>query len=170
MRTAAVQCCHGQDRIDKVIPVFWATPNSTEDPRDRMSTLMISDRARQVSSKADLKLIHCNHPHILGCTTARPSVAILLDMGLSESEVEAEYDPTEQKCLRIYAAAINEDTFPFLYGRALVEDFNLIIRHAREPETKTPETTALRARMSFGATSFPSHMEWERGGMIHRDD
>ena len=159
MRTAAIQCCQGQDCIDKVIPIYW-DDTSIKDPLDRMSLLMISDKARQSSSKEAVYTINANNRHIK-CATGLPSVAILLDMGLEHTEVEARYDRSLQRCWRIYASGMTRTTFPFLRPYPEVATMlGQIVRRAHEPEMKTPASRALRAKMELGASSLDEDMAW----------
>ncbi|OAX40771.1 hypothetical protein K503DRAFT_855101 [Rhizopogon vinicolor AM-OR11-026] len=118
-RTSAVQCCHLQPLIDKMIPIYFDDPTLGTDDMDRVSQIFISDKAGKYSSERDLGFISRTHPSI-DCLSPLPFIALLLDfngepkLDVSFPEMEHHHPETDM-CLRIYASGLSETTFPFLF-------------------------------------------------------
>ncbi|GBE88894.1 hypothetical protein SCP_1403020 [Sparassis crispa] len=175
-RTAAIQCCHGQPLIDKVIPIYFH--NAGRSLQDSMSLMMISDKAGATASPTDVNAIQAKHVSI-NCVTGLPCIAVTLDMGVVKTEVRSTFsakqsprlnslgyaDPDEEdSCLRIYASGMNAKTFPFLEEQVSLETLlQSIVQHATEPAYPHPVGERLQDEMIYGSTSRPRHMEWENG-------
>ncbi|KAI6042390.1 hypothetical protein EDC04DRAFT_1000571 [Pisolithus marmoratus] len=113
-RTSAVQCSHNQPLVDKMIPIYFKDyPGDTD--LSRVSQIFVSDNAQRSSNRGDPDNIIHDHDTIQ-CHSSLPWVAISVDLGLQESVVDVKFadDQPGGPCLRIYAAAINDKTFPFL--------------------------------------------------------
>ena len=163
MRTAAIQCCDDQDNIDQVIPIYW-DDHSITSPMDRMSLLMISNNARETAGKSALYSINCTNRDIKSAT-GRPTVAVMLDMGLQHSEIEVRYDSSLHRCWRIYASGMTSETFPVLESHPEVaKTLGHVVRRAREAATGRPMVRALLATMTIGASSLPEDMDWWQQG------
>lgn len=164
-RTSAVQCCHLQPRIDKVIPIFYKQ-SPPGDRENLASHILISDKMRNSPSPNDVSHIVRDHESIqLG--TKRPWIAITLDLGLSNSEVRSTY-PTKtmhnEACLRIWATGMNSKTFPFLSDIHGLEDAMAAIAARQEmPPFSAPLRQQLQQQFKFGATGSNGHMKWGEG-------
>ncbi|GBE88876.1 hypothetical protein SCP_1402840 [Sparassis crispa] len=178
-RTAAVQCCHNQPLVDKVIPIYFQKTGRSL--QDSMSLIMISDKAGANASPTDVNAIQAKHASI-NCVTALPSIAVTLDMGIAETKVRSTFptrrspradgqhtvpeieDPANDLCLRIYATGMNAKTFPFLEEKVGLETLlRSIVQHATAPKYPHPVGEHLRDQMKYGSSSRPRHMEWENG-------
>ncbi|KAI6042694.1 hypothetical protein EDC04DRAFT_912265 [Pisolithus marmoratus] len=161
-RTSAVQCCHNQPLVDKMIPIYFKDcPGKTD--LSHVSQIFISDRTERSSSLNDLHNITRSHDSIK-CHSPLPWVAILVDLGLEESAVEVKFtdDPTDGPCLRIYAAAIDVRTFPFLTkSRRLPSTLQKIIAHDQIHGRQLEKI--LWEQMQYGNSPTARHMEWEAG-------
>ncbi|KAH7882242.1 hypothetical protein F5I97DRAFT_1985411 [Phlebopus sp. FC_14] len=165
-RSSAVQCCHTQPLVDKVIPIYFDGAGKLEGP----SHIYISDKATQESNKSILSSIT---PRALGINDmALPYIAILLDMGRPKSEFTVTFtEPNpvlrnpggpEAKPLRIYAAGMYADTFPFLKAekaRTVLDTLADLVRP--EPLVDKPSSASLRNQVLYGSTRDPHHMKWE---------
>ncbi|KAI6115032.1 hypothetical protein EDD17DRAFT_1827054 [Pisolithus thermaeus] len=161
-RTSAVQCCHNQPLVDKMIPVYFDDRHG-EDDLSRVSQIFISDRTQRRSSENELDKITRDHDSIR-CHSSRPWVAILVDLGLkkSEAKVRFSHNLTEGPCLRIYAAAINVKTFPFLSrSERLPLTLRNIIAHERIPPNGRQRMQILQEQVGCGSSCTKSHMKWE---------
>lgn len=88
-----------------------------------------------------------------------PSWSIL---GLTESAVEVKFadDPADGPCLRIYAAAIDVKTFPFLTkSHQLLYTLEKIITHDQIHGRQLEQI--LQDQMQYGSSHTTRHMEWE---------
>ena len=161
MRTSAIQCFDEQSNIEQVIPIYWDDP-SIANPMDRMSLLMVSNNALEDANKSALYSMNCTN-YDVQCATGRPSVAILLDMGLRHSEVEARYDSGLHRCWRVYASGITSETFPFLEPHPQVAT---TLGHVVRRAAGKPVARALLTTMTFGASPLLEDIRWETGGKI----
>ncbi|KAI6043607.1 hypothetical protein EDC04DRAFT_669446 [Pisolithus marmoratus] len=171
-RTSAVQCCHNQHLVDKMIPIYFKEGHSFHKDRSCVSQIFISDRVWSRTHKQELKNI-TRHDDSINCHSSRPWVAILVDMALQESAVEVNFvvkqpnRPTTQHvfdspCLFIYAAAINGDTFPFLSrSKRLQLTLQNIINHDKSPPLGGQLMQILQEQVRYGSTSTGRHMTWE---------
>jgi len=117
-RTSAVQCCHFQPLVDKMIPIYFDDPNLVCKDIERVSQIFIFDKAGKNCNKRDLGFITRSHSSI-NCLSSLPFIALLLDLnGKTKLEVsfpEREPNhPETDRCLRIYASGVGKATFPFL--------------------------------------------------------
>ncbi|KAI6032504.1 hypothetical protein EDC04DRAFT_2230603 [Pisolithus marmoratus] len=161
-RTSAVQCCRNQPFVDKMIPIYF---NDRREKNDfsRVSQIFISDKAEPKSNENELNEITRNHDSIK-CHSPRPWVAILVDWGLQTSAVKVKFshNPADGPCLRIYAAAIDVKTFPFIsQSKQLPLTLQNIIDYERTPPNDQEGIQSLQDRMWFALTSTRRHMEWE---------
>ena len=148
-RTSAVQCCHHQPGIDKMIPFFYMS----EDGSPQMSQIFISDKAQQSSNKSQLNYITRKK---INCISQLPYIAILVDLGLSSPAFEANWFSIDGvESLRIYAAGINSTTFPFLDRHSHIAD---TLRYITSPP-KSPALQDLQAKMVFGSSCRKLHMD-----------
>ena len=117
-RTSAVQCCHNQPLIDKVIPMYF---RNRSDGASDVSQILISDKARISSQKSVLKDIRRDHPSIAPCYRGLPYIAILADLGVdkkkSKLEVTLDSSSDSDTCLRIYAPGLDATRYSFLANR-----------------------------------------------------
>ncbi|KAI6118233.1 hypothetical protein F5141DRAFT_609580 [Pisolithus sp. B1] len=114
-------------------------------------------------SENELDKITRDHDSIR-CHSSRPWVAILVDLGLkkSEAKVKFSHNLTEGPCLRIYAAAINVKTFPFLSrSERLPLTLRNIIAHERIPPNGRQRMQILQEQVGCGSSCTKSHMKWE---------
>ncbi|KAH7881912.1 hypothetical protein F5I97DRAFT_1991629 [Phlebopus sp. FC_14] len=165
-RSSAVQCCHTQPLVDKVIPIYFDGAGKLEGP----SHIYISDKAKESSNQSLLSSIT---PRALGINDmALPYIAILLDMGRPKSEFTVTFtEPNpvlrnpggpEAKPLRIYAAGMYADTFPFLKAekaRTVLDTLADLVRP--EPLVDKPSSASLRNQVLYGSTRDAHHMKWE---------
>lgn len=161
-RTSAVQCCHNQPLVDKMIPVYFNDCRGESD-LSRVSQIFVSDRAQRWSSENELDKITRDHDSIR-CDSSRPWVAILADLGLRKSEVKVKFshNPAGGPCLRIYVAAISIKTFPFLcQSQQLPLTLQNIIIHERIPPNGRQHTQILQEQARYGNSSTKRHMKWE---------
>ncbi|KAG9318017.1 hypothetical protein JVU11DRAFT_80 [Chiua virens] len=117
VRTSAIQCCHRQPAIDKVIPMYFKSGFNHQG----ISHIFISDKARNRSQRPSLGKIKRGHEGIAPGYHGLPYIAVLLDLGMKSSPLEATLDPGgggEDMCFRIYARGLDENTYPFLKGHA----------------------------------------------------
>ncbi|KAI6160278.1 hypothetical protein EDD17DRAFT_1510588 [Pisolithus thermaeus] len=174
-RTSAVQCCHGQPLVDKMIPTYFKDNDPSCRDLSRVSQIFISDKARRSPNKKDLSDIIRNHDSI-NCGSSRPWVAILVDLGLKESTVEFTFPERwsgrsttegacDGPCLRIYASAINSNTFPFLSrSEQLPLTLRNIIAYEETPPNGRQLTKTVQEQVEYGSTSMGRHMRWEAWG------
>ncbi|KAI6107521.1 hypothetical protein EDD16DRAFT_1898820 [Pisolithus croceorrhizus] len=176
-RTSAVQCCHAQPLVDKMIPIYFketirSCQKHPREDRSRVSQIFISDKARSSANKKDLKNITRHHESI-DCHSSLPWVAVLVDLGLQKSAVEVDFSvrqsnrPTcqyapDSSCLHIYAAAINQDTFPFLsQSKRLPLTLRNITDHEQIPPHNGHLVQLVQEQVQYGSTSMGCHMNWE---------
>ncbi|KAG2116779.1 hypothetical protein DEU56DRAFT_984909 [Suillus clintonianus] len=161
VRTSAVQCCHLQPLVDKMIPIYFDDPTLGSDDVQRVSQIFISDKAGKNPNARDLGVMMRKHDSIK-CLSALPYIAILLDFGVG-SRVTAtfpERDPNHaetDQCLRIYAAGMNDTTFPFLSKTIVASQLRGLI--SRE---EAPTQTNLDALVKFGSTARLRNLQWEK--------
>ncbi|KAI6042758.1 hypothetical protein EDC04DRAFT_2891606 [Pisolithus marmoratus] len=181
-RTSAVQCCYNQPLVDKMIPIYFKDNDENPLPDNHlrkdlscMSQIFISDKAQRSSNEADLQNIARTHDSI-NCNSPQPWIAILVDLGMSDSVVRFTF-PVGQSdrespieggpCLRIYAAAINVDTFPFLSRseRLPLTLQNIISWEENPPTGKIAQF--LQEQVKYGSTSTGRNMRWEGWAKTH---
>ena len=160
-RTSAVQCCHNQPLIDKVIPIYFQNDGG----RAGVSQILISDKARSGSQKSDLEKIHRDDSSIAPDYRGLPYIAILVDLGVDKSHFEVSLDKASKDkdaCLRVYASGLGATTYPFLAGRAKV---TTILRNLYKRQS-TPSSGGrlqdLQDQVQFGASSEPRHMNLKK--------
>jgi hypothetical protein len=166
-RTSAVQCCHLQPSIDKVIPVFFK--NNNQPPYLSVSHILISDKLRNSPSATDVSQITRTHEAI-SLHTEQPWIAITLDLGISDTRFKSTF-PTrsnhgdlDNQCLRIYATGMSSRTFPFLGGiNGLEKVMEGITARQKIPQFDDQLRIQLQDQFKFGATSSHAHMKWEEG-------
>ncbi|KAF7791508.1 hypothetical protein EIP86_002524 [Pleurotus ostreatoroseus] len=164
-RTSAVQCCHGQDRIDQVIPLYFDEPDTIPKTLDRMSLIMVSDKAKNSkASSSDLTSITPRHETI-NCDTGNPSIAILLDVGVTGTSSVSSTYPTRgnDKCWRINVVGISPETLAFLKQMTPNESFSGVLKELADPTYIKPldfkVARELYDEIWFGDTS-GSNMIW----------
>ena len=110
-RTSAIQCCHNQPEIDKVIPIYFMSNARGS----RMSPILISNKARDRPQKKLLGKITRKHDNIAPNYNGPPYIVILADLGVPSSSLTVK-DGTKKKdaCIRIHAVGLNKETYPFL--------------------------------------------------------
>lgn len=104
-------------------------------------------------------------------------------MGLKESKLEANFtvpvnqpehlntrDMSDGPCLRIYAAAISNVTFPFLsQSEQLQRTLARIIDNGECSLNCLPLTQSFQAQMQYGSCSTTRHMHWEGAAEVLGD-
>lgn len=171
MRTSAVQCCHQQPRIDKVIPIYFEGEHDRGSAESQMSQIFISDKAREsTSSKTTLNYI--TRDNTSGQTSEKhagsntlPYIAILADLGQPPSfSVSFPRRNLTDRCMRIYAGGIDSSTYPFLANHnELRQALEQLVHIAQVPDIERAYGKYLDAQVKFGSTATPEHMRWERG-------
>ncbi|KAG9318913.1 hypothetical protein JVU11DRAFT_1024 [Chiua virens] len=172
-RTSAVQCSHQQPLIDKVIPIYFKDAGNRR-VKSQMSQILISDKARESkSSKQALRNIKRRDKSIRSKHSPKdsdlpPYIAILADLGQRSSFTTTFPEKqTADRCLRIYAAGVDETTYPFLARYPTVKNtLENLARRQRMPETEMPYTQYLDAQVKFGSTATAQYMEWEHGSSL----
>ena len=163
MRTSGIQCCRGQPGIDQIIPIYWPedpSSKSPSSPEERMSVLMVSNKATITKNEAQLNRISPGHPS-LQCDTGRPSVAILLDVGLEASSFSSRYQQSQgHRCWRIYASAMDHQTFPKV-DAGVVDTLHTMLHQLKPQDANLPKVRAVTAATFFGRTSGASYMDWD---------
>jgi len=172
-RTSAVQCCHQQPLIDKVIPIYFKGGPEGASAKSRMSQIFISDKARRSTDSKDvLHAITRRHENLRGedgisdpDSEPLPYIAILADLGQPSSfSLTFPERDIDDRCLRIYAAGVDTVTYPFLARYpAIMNTLQDLVLLQQIPETETPVTQFLNAQVKFGSTATPKHMLWEHG-------
>ncbi|KAL4064133.1 hypothetical protein V8B97DRAFT_2026162 [Scleroderma yunnanense] len=125
-RTSALQCCHGQPAVDKVIPIYFKPQTGSSSP-GQVSQIFISDKAQKKSNKFQLNFISRKNL-MIDCTSTCPYIAILIDFGRPNHAFDAHWATAGEDApsLRIYAAGTNTTTFPFLKDHPYVVE---VLRH-----------------------------------------
>ncbi|KAL4070251.1 hypothetical protein J3A83DRAFT_4372409 [Scleroderma citrinum] len=125
-RTSALQCCHGQPAVDKVIPIYFKPQTGSSSP-GQVSQIFISDKAQKKSNKFQLNFISRKNL-MIDCTSTCPYIAILVDFGRPNHAFDAHWATAGEDApsLRIYAAGTNTTTFPFLKDHPYVVE---VLRH-----------------------------------------
>ncbi|KAF8606195.1 hypothetical protein BDV93DRAFT_604711 [Ceratobasidium sp. AG-I] len=156
-RTSAVQGCHNQPKIDKVIPMYYYDLESSQTEPYRLSHILVSDRARDVHSQSDLSSITAT---MIGFSTNEPYIVMLLDLRITNKSTESTMD-SDKSCLRIYAPGVTASTYPRLDPEVLkILSDTLDVPKRFE---KDPDTGFLRGQVDFGSTVEDEHMNWEEG-------
>ena len=159
-RTSAVQCCHNQPLIDKVIPMYFK-PSKGGDGKPVMSQILISDNATTRRNRPLLHHIQRGHQNIAPGYRG-PYIVILVDLGVEESELSAEMDFAQDgnQSLRIYASGLDAETYPFLRGRdhlsRILQDFYR--RQFPTSDNPLAQLQVLEDQVQFGLSSQPRHM------------
>ncbi|KAG2141144.1 uncharacterized protein EDB93DRAFT_639299 [Suillus bovinus] len=161
-RTSAVQCCHLQPLVDKMIPIYFDDPALGSDDLNRVSQMFISDKAGKNCHEHDLGLVTRTHDSIQ-CLSNLPYIALLLDLNvkpkLSVTFPEKEPNHAEtDRCLRIYASGISQTTFPFLNQHPEVASR---LRGLISRQKEAPSQTTLEALVKFGSTARLRNLQWE---------
>ena len=149
-----MQCCHHQPAIDKVIPIIFKSEDGSIQP----SQIFISDKAQRTCNRPKLASVTRKK---INCFSKHPYIAILVDLGLPKSAFNVDWVCTKREgvcSLRIYAAGINSNVFPFLKDHP---DIAMILRYIACPPTLPPAIQDLQAKMTYGSTSMRRHMCWE---------
>ncbi|KAG2141416.1 uncharacterized protein EDB93DRAFT_634537 [Suillus bovinus] len=161
-RTSAVQCCHLQPLVDKMIPIYFDDPALGSDDLNRVSQMFISDKAGENCHEHDLGLVTRTHDSIQ-CLSNLPYIALLLDLdakpklNVTFQEKEPNHAETD-RCLRIYASGISDTTFPFLSQRPTVARQ---LRGFVSRQKEVPSQTNLEALVKFGSTARLRNLQWE---------
>ncbi|KAG2146282.1 hypothetical protein DEU56DRAFT_787283 [Suillus clintonianus] len=162
VRTSAVQCCHLQPLVDKMIPIYFDDPTLSSDDLKRVSQIFISDKAGKNLNARELAAITRKHDSIR-CLSTLPYIAIRLDFNV-EPQLKVtfpERDPNDAetgRSLRIYASGLEETTFPFLTPNAIVASK---LRGLISREEEAPTQTNLDALVEFGSTAKLRNLQWE---------
>ncbi|KAF8547557.1 hypothetical protein OG21DRAFT_905914 [Imleria badia] len=159
-RTSAVQCCHNQPLIDKVIPMYFKPQNAGERRDTRVSHILISDKARISPQKVDLKDIQRDHPSIAPDYHGLPYIAILVDLGVDKPDFDVSLDSSKDRdtCLRIYASGLDATTYPFLVGRDKVAVTLKDLYKRQSAPSSCGHLQNLEDQVRFGASSEPRSM------------
>ncbi|GBE81651.1 hypothetical protein SCP_0400220 [Sparassis crispa] len=170
-RTCAIQCCHGQPRTDKMIPMYFDDFSGRND-QDRMSSIFISDKAGENDSPRDVNFIDRTHDSI-NCSTSRPYIAITLDLGVQDESITSTFPTStservnagvDNRCLRIYARGMSAETYPFLNKvEGLFQVMKQVAVRERAPLYPSPIEARLQDLFKYGSTSSERHMKWEAG-------
>ncbi|KAG1831604.1 hypothetical protein EV424DRAFT_160503 [Suillus variegatus] len=161
-RTSAVQCCHLQPLVDKMIPIYFDDPALGSEDLNRVSQIFISDKAGKNCHEHDLGLVTRTHDSIQ-CLSNLPYIALLLDLNVKPKlnvtfpEKEPIHVETD-RCLRIYASGISETTFPFLSQHPGVASQ---LRGLVSRQKEAPSQTTLEALVKFGSTARLRNLQWE---------
>ncbi|KAF9239620.1 hypothetical protein BU15DRAFT_74474 [Melanogaster broomeanus] len=174
-RTSAVQCCHNQPSIDKVIPIYFKSPGLAAGDEDHVSQIFIFDNARVQTGPADtLDKILRTDDSIAGENhqSPLPYVAILADMGLTQSGLHriefpkpSSTQPVYEQCLRIHAHGMNSDTYGFLGSSGLdvlSKTLQFLVKRQQVPANSQQ---SVEDRVEFGNSSTEEHMVWEKGSV-----
>lgn len=167
-RTSAIQCCHQQPAIDKVIPIFFKSGPSGE---PRMSQIFISDKARESKdSRSDLNNITRRDASIGGSDGPLPYIAILADLGQPPKFTVTFPERGNDRCLRIYAAGADAATYKFLAKcPELTKTLQDLVHLQRVPKSKRRFAEYLNEQVEFGSTPTEEHMHWEHGASGPKD-
>ena len=169
-RTCAIQCCHQQDLVDAMLPLYFDLPSLPL--AQRLSQIFISVKLTGHSNCSQLNFITREDPSI-DCTSGRPWIAILVDYDLKKSEVTANVTPgrtsgrlkaegqVDDKCLRIYAAGMSPDTFKFLEHQEL-QVLQELVNFEKPIQEGSPVELHLQDQMEFGSAAEANHMVWEK--------
>ncbi|KAG2138999.1 hypothetical protein DEU56DRAFT_330798 [Suillus clintonianus] len=163
-RTSAVQCCHLQPLVDKMIPIYFDDPNLGSNDADRMSQMFVSDKAGKNCNESTLSFITRKDTSI-ECSSNLPYIALLLDLDVDPKlsttfPTKVPNPPETDRCLRIYAAGMSDTTFPFLHKHSEVAKLlhGLV---SRQQEVPSQSFKRLEALMKFGSTATLRHSRWE---------
>ncbi|KAG1847975.1 hypothetical protein C8R48DRAFT_730899 [Suillus tomentosus] len=149
-RTSAVQCCHLQPLVDKMIPIYFDDPD------------LGSEDLNRNCHEHDLGLVTRTHDSIQ-CLSNLPYIALLLDLDV-EPKLNVTFSENEpnlvetDRCLRIYASGISETTFPFLSEHLGVARQ---LRGLVSLQKEVPSQTTLEALVKFGSTARLRNLQWE---------
>ena len=145
-RTSAVQCCHNQPAIDKVIPMYFKS-----EPRENaMSHILISDKAHdkpQLNTLNNITRRSITPSHYSG----PPYIVIRADLGVKDPCLfvcDNCGEGSKDQCLRIYAAGLGNQTYPFLVPKIVEHLKDLYSRYNLPPEYK--ELEGLEDQVQFG--------------------
>ncbi|KAH7905770.1 hypothetical protein BJ138DRAFT_1130306 [Hygrophoropsis aurantiaca] len=185
LRTSAVQCCHGQPAIDKMIPIFFdpaktnldghgknkmsnkTKQNSDGDDGSYMSHLFISDKAGENDSRSDLNYIQ-RHKILTESDpkSKLPYICVLVDLGVERDDFKATYNKTSD-CLRIYATRGTLLSAPFLKEcPEMANALKHLVMRQHSPVYEEPFAKRLQAQVEFGTTALDRNMDWEAGQVV----
>ncbi|KAF9232686.1 hypothetical protein BU15DRAFT_67236 [Melanogaster broomeanus] len=168
-RTSAVQCCHNQPSIDKVIPIYFKSRGLARDVVG-VSQIFISDKARVQTGPADTldKILRTDNS-IAGDNhrSSLPYVAILADMGLTQSGLTRIEFPRRssrqsayEQCLRIHARGMDSDTYKFLGSsglNVLRQTLKSLVQREQFPASDQPYAQLVQDLVKFGNSSTKAH-------------
>ncbi|KAF9232755.1 hypothetical protein BU15DRAFT_67188 [Melanogaster broomeanus] len=156
-RTSAVQCCHNQPSIDKVIPIYFKSRGLARD-EDGVSQIFISDKARAQTGPADTldKILRTDNS-IAGDNhqSPLPYVAILADMGLTQSGLNRIEFPKPSSTQFLGSSGLD----------VLSETLQFLVKRQQIPANNQPHTWSVQDRVEFGNSSTKEHMVWEEGSV-----
>ncbi|KAG2152688.1 uncharacterized protein EDB93DRAFT_1327626 [Suillus bovinus] len=161
-RTSAVQCCHLQPLVDKMIPIYFDDPALGPNDLDRVSQIFISDKAGKNCHEQDLRFVTRKHDSIQ-CLSNLPYIALLLDLNV-KPKLEVTFPKKEpnhvetDRCLRIYASGISDITFPVLGQHS---EIATQLRGLVSRQKEAPSQTTLEALVKFGSTARLRNLQWE---------
>ncbi|KAG1769559.1 hypothetical protein EV702DRAFT_696936 [Suillus placidus] len=163
-RTSAVQCCHLQPLVDKMIPIYFDDPALGSNDAARMSQMFVSDKAGKNCNESTLAFITRKDASI-ECLSDLPYIALLLDLNVGPKlsttfPKRVPNHPESDRCLRIYAAGMGDTTFPFLHEHPEVAKLlhGLV---SRQQEVPSQSFKRLEALVKFGSTATLRHSRWE---------
>jgi hypothetical protein len=140
--------------------------HSAREPQSSVSHIIISDKLRKSSSPHNVHHIIREHESAR-LSTKLPWIAITLDLGISDTQFSSSFPtgPTKirNRCLRIWAAGMNSETFPFLAAMGLEQVMKKLTAREKQPLFFNPLRQQLHDRIKFGSTTADEHMKWEAG-------
>ncbi|KAG2341866.1 hypothetical protein BDR05DRAFT_431777 [Suillus weaverae] len=163
-RTSAVQCCHLQPLVDKMIPIYFDDPALGSEDTERVSQIFISDTAGKRRNVRELSHITRTHETIQ-CLSDLPYIALLLDLNMDlDPQLDVTFPerdpghPETDRCLRIYASGMSDAIFPFLKQ---YPDVAIQLRGILSRQKEAPSETTLQALVKFGSTARSRNLRWE---------
>ncbi|QRV97749.1 hypothetical protein RhiJN_25768 [Ceratobasidium sp. AG-Ba] len=154
-RTSAVQCCHLQSSFDKLIPMLKLGDRSAPYPEEdkltgRVSFILISDEAKEASSKVTLSHISLENAGLPSIN--EPIIAILADLGLSDSSRTMSIGK-DSNVIRIHASGLGPDVYHFLTKRPNIAQRLQEILHPMKPSGRMAGISeAVRRQPCFGSS------------------
>ncbi|KAG1762193.1 hypothetical protein EDD22DRAFT_892969 [Suillus occidentalis] len=163
-RTSAVQCCHLQPLVDKMIPIYFDDPALGSEDINRVSQMFISDTAGKNCNVQELGYNTRKHDAIQ-CLSDLPYIALILDFNkdpwlrVTFAESDPDHPETDQ-CLRIYASEsrMSGTTFPFL------DEYREIAGHLQQLVSRPTEAQLqrnLQGLVKFGSTARLQNSQWD---------
>ncbi|QRV82491.1 hypothetical protein RhiJN_10506 [Ceratobasidium sp. AG-Ba] len=154
-RTSAIQCCHQQKTIDKLIPMWHEND-------DKFSYILISDKAREKPNSMDLD---CITPTSAGLPSKQhPYIAILAE--LAAKPQPAKFSRSKANgvtALRINALGIGAEPYKFMSDKPwMSRSLRRIIYLPDVSDTKETESEKKSTeRSDFSSSSDPRHIHWK---------